>query len=134
MGRSKTALEQLAAEMAPGSFVGLHPEGRRSTGDPYTLLPPKPGLGILIQACHPDTMIVPYFTLGLSNSLAEVIHLNRKPAGQRGPVVSLRFGEPLRAGDMADDCTPLEATERVMVRIRELGDRDRDMRAHIGPA
>jgi len=128
------ALEQLAAEMARGSFVGMHPEGRRSTDDPYTLLPPKPGLGILVKACHPDTMVVPYFTLGLSNSLADVIKLNRKPEGQRGPVVSLRFGEPLRAGDIAEGRAALEATEHVMDRIRELGEMDKEMRTHVGPA
>ena len=33
-----------------GAFVGLHPEGKRNkSGDPYTLLPARPGVGRIIQ-------------------------------------------------------------------------------------
>jgi hypothetical protein len=122
-------LQQLAAEMARGSLVGLHPEGRRSTEDPYTLLPPKPGLGILLKACHPDTKVMPYFTLGHPDTLSETIKRGRKPAGQSGTVVSLRFGEPLRAGDIVDGRTALASTVHVMGLIHELGQADKEMRS-----
>jgi 1-acyl-sn-glycerol-3-phosphate acyltransferase len=128
------SLQQLAAEMTRGSLVGLHPEGRRSKDDPYTLLPPKPGLGILLEACHPETVVMPYFTLGLSNSLGEIVRRNRRPAGERGPTVSLRFGEPLRAGDIVNGRNALSATEHVMERVHDLGQADKEMRAHGGIA
>jgi 1-acyl-sn-glycerol-3-phosphate acyltransferase len=124
-------LAQLASEMCRGSLVGLHPEGKRSTEDPYTLLPAKPGLGILLEACHPDTLVMPFFTLGLPGGLVELVRRSRQPAGQRGTLVSLRFGEPLRAGDVANDRTPLAATEYVMARIHELGQADKEMRKRV---
>lgn len=130
--RNVAALEALAAQMGPGSFVGLHPEGRRSKADPYELLPAKPGLGLLLRACHPDTVVMPYFTLGLPNSLLALIAQGRKPVGQRGMAASLRFGTPLRAGDVIAGRTPLEATELVMDRIRELGRADETMRREGG--
>ena len=122
------ALEELAAQMSSGSLLGMHPEGRRSVDDPYELLPAKPGLGILLNACHPDTLVMPYFTLGLSNSLSDVI----KQSGTiGGTMVTLRFGQPLRAGDIVDGRTPVAATEHVMYKIHDLGQADKKMRARL---
>lgn len=127
---NRIGFAQLATVIKRGSFVGIHPEGKRSKDDdPYTLLPPKPGLGLLMQTCHPDTLVVPYYTLGLENSLAALIRRNFRPPGQRGTTVSLRWGKPIRVGDILEaHPDPLEATQFVMEHIHALGLEDKAMR------
>lgn len=124
-------LEDLAAQMSSGSLLGMHPEGRRSVDDPYELLPAKKGLGIIMKACHPDTLVMPYFTLGLSNSLSDVIKQSRTEAKT---MVSLRFGRPSRTGDIVNGRTPAAATEHVMHQIHDLGQADKEMRARLAGA
>ena len=54
----------------PGNLVGFHPEGTRSQDpDPYTLLPAKPGAGVLALKSRPGVTVVPAFVHGLSNRL-----------------------------------------------------------------
>ena len=125
-------MEQIVEAMQRGSIIGLHPEGRRGDGDPYELLPAKRGLGDLIHASHPDTLVLPYFTFGLPNSFKELVRRNYSPAGSRGDIVSLRFGAPLRAADVREGRSPIEATSHVMDHIRALGELDREMRRVTG--
>lgn len=122
-------LEQLASKMHRGTFVGIHPEGRRSKDDPRTLLPAKPGLGLLLQQCPPDVLVLPYFTLGLENNLAKLIQRNLRPPGQRGTTVSMRYGTPLKAGDIiAEHPDAQDATDFVMSHIDGLAQADKAMR------
>lgn len=128
-------LSQLAEVMTRGALLGMHPEGKRGTGDdPYELLPAKPGLGLLMQECHPDTVILPYFTTGMSNDVVELVRRNFRKPGNRGEWVSLRFGAPFPVSRALEDRDPLEATEYVMDHIRALGEEDRKMRETLGPA
>lgn len=127
---NRVGFAQLADVMVPGSLVGIHPEGKRGKGDdPYELLPARAGLGHLMRACHPETVVLPYFTLGLENDLGALLRRNRRPPGQRGETVSLHFGTPLCAGDVVEGCDALEASQRVMAEIAALGEQDRAMRA-----
>lgn len=127
---NRLGLEQLAAVLGPGALVGIHPEGRRGTGpDPYELLPVKAGLGRLIAVCHPDVMVLPYFTLGSGNRFVQEVRRNFRPPGRRGEPVRMRFGAPLRAGALQALGDPMAMTEAVMDVVRALGEEDRRARA-----
>lgn len=78
----------------PGTLVGFHPEGKRNTGhDPYTLLPPKSGVGQL--AYHARPIIVPIFTAGIAKNAWTQIKNNWKKTGP----VNVIIGAPLDLSD-----------------------------------
>jgi 1-acyl-sn-glycerol-3-phosphate acyltransferase len=127
---NQNSIEGLVSVMKEGSCVGFHPEGTRGKPeqDPYEMLPAKPGLGMLLQKCHPDTVVLPYFTLGMSNDLGHIVRRNYRPRGQRGEIVSLRFGEPLRAGDITTGLNAQAISELITSKIKLLGQADKAMR------
>jgi len=126
---NKTGVEQMAHVLSRGALVGIHPEGRRNkTDDPYKLLPPHNGVGKLIASCHPDTVVLPYFILGLSNSIAGEIRRNFRPPGKRGEPIRIEFHQPLRAGDLREQRGPKQVAQQLMSLIGELGERDRARR------
>jgi len=132
---NRIGLSQLAEVMTRGALLGIHPEGKRGTnGDPYELLPARPGLGQLMLECHPDTLVLPYFTLGMSNDVVELVRRNFKKPGQRGEWVSLRFGAPFPVSEARQGRDALQTTETVMEHIRALGAQDREMRKNLGHA
>jgi len=113
-----TGLDQMADFLGKGASIGIHPEGRRNkTGDPYTFLPPKPGLGLLVERCHPDVAIVPYFIIGLTNDWKHETTRWARKDGERGEPIRIRFAEPIRAGDVREGRTPIEVVETVMAAI-----------------
>lgn len=123
---NRIGLEQLAAVLGPGAFVGIHPEGRRGTGDdPYTLLPARNGVGRLALACHPDTVVLPYFILGLSNSFRREVGRNFRSRARQGEPVRMRFGDPIRVGELQTLGDADAITARVMACITALGELDR---------
>lgn len=125
-GLNRIGLEQLAAVLGPGAFVGIHPEGRRGTGDdPYTLLPARNGVGRLVEACHPETVVLPYFILGLSNSFRREVTRNFRRRGRQGEPVRIRFGHPMRVAALREAGDANAITAQVMARIVELGAEDR---------
>jgi 1-acyl-sn-glycerol-3-phosphate acyltransferase len=74
-----------------GIYVGLHPEGQRNlTGDPYTLLPAKFGVGRIIHNC--DAIVLPVFINGLGNDAVQQVRGNFDGTGGSVNVV---FGAPL---------------------------------------
>ena len=84
-----------------GFFIGLHPEGTRNTGDPYTLLPARSGVGRIIhQARMP---VLPVFINGLGNDLKKQVLGNFTRKGDRVNVV---FGEPVDFGGLLDHPAP----------------------------
>ncbi|MCA1616326.1 MAG: 1-acyl-sn-glycerol-3-phosphate acyltransferase [Acidobacteria bacterium] len=106
------------------NLVGFHPEGTRNKdADPYTLLPPKPGIGRLIKEADPQ--VVPVFVTGLSNDLPRQI-LGNWAGGQP---IRVHFGPALdlsRFRDRRDGLrTYKEIGEFVMSRIAELAEQDR---------
>ncbi len=126
---NKTGIEQMAHVLGPGTLIGIHPEGQRNkTDDPYRLLPAHNGVGKLITSCHPDTVVLPYFILGMGNSfVGEVVRNFRRP-GQRGEPVRIEFRAPLRAGDLAARRRPKQIAQHLMSLIGELAERDRARR------
>ncbi|MBM4344539.1 MAG: 1-acyl-sn-glycerol-3-phosphate acyltransferase [Deltaproteobacteria bacterium] len=118
---------QMAAALGPGVVIGIHPEGTRGKGrDPYTYLPVKPGLGMLVAEVDPEVRILPVFIAGMSSSFQREFGRNLRPKGQRGEPIRVRFGAALRAGDLqAQGLDAAQATEVVFQRVRELGEFDR---------
>ena len=116
----------------PGIVLGMHPEGTRGKhDDPYRFLPIRPGLGKLIKAVHPETVVLPFFILGMGSVLREELRiLLRRPSGQE---IRMRFTPPLTAGDLqALDLGDQELADHVMALVYEQAIIDRDERVAAG--
>jgi len=116
----------------PGSVVGVHPEGTRNRGDPYTLLPAQPGIGKLILKAHPT--VVPIFINGLGNDFRRQVQSNFDGTG--APIVIV-FGAPLALEPFHARGTRLrvqkDVADFVLDQIRRLGAEERTYRAGLGP-
>lgn len=125
--------QQMAAALGPGVVVGLHPEGKRSKDpDPYTFLPLKPGLGLLLKEVSADVRVLPCFITGLSSDIAAEFGRNRKPAGQRGAPIRIHFGQALVAGELRKQTQDAAAlTELVFAQVRQLAEQDRQLPAQV---
>lgn len=111
----------------PGSVVGYHPEGTRGKGpDPYEFLPAKRGIGKLLRCCHPETRVLPFFTIGMSSHiLHEALVMSWQ--GHRGDpqrMIRMWFGEGLRVADVVDGRTDQEIADYLMGIIGDLSDDD----------
>jgi 1-acyl-sn-glycerol-3-phosphate acyltransferase len=83
----------------PGIVLGMHPEGTRGKhDDPYEFLPTRPGIGRLLRQVDPETVVLPFFILGMGSKLREELRiLVRRPAGQE---IRMRFSAPITAGEL----------------------------------
>ena len=125
--------QQMAEALSYGSILGIHPEATRNlSDDPYTFLSAKPGLGRLVQVCDPETLVVPVFILGLSNTFKTTVTRQFRPEGERGEPIRVHFGEPWRCGDLAQPdgeaggvSDAQTIVETVMARVGELGQQDK---------
>ncbi len=114
-----------------GFFIGLHPEGTRNTGDPYTFLQARSGVGRIIhQARMP---VLPVFINGLGNDLKKQVLGNFTGKGDRVNVV---FGKPVDFGGLLDQPpspkTFKKVSERAMECVAELGQEERKIRESTG--
>ncbi|HEY1959956.1 MAG TPA: lysophospholipid acyltransferase family protein [Polyangiaceae bacterium] len=110
-----------------GFFIGLHPEGTRNTGDAYTQLPARSGVGRIIhQARMP---VLPVFINGLGNDLKKQVLGNFTGKGNRVNVV---FGEPVDFRGLLDQPasprTFKAVSERAMEAVALLGEEERAIR------
>ena len=113
-------------ERGPGNVIGFHPEGTRNrSDDPYSFLPPQPGIGKLLKDAHPQ--VIPVFIAGLCNSLPRQIARN----WNREDVIRIHFGPLLDYSDYLAKPdrarTYIEISKFVMSKIQELGERDREL-------
>ena len=109
----------------PGSVLGFHPEGTRSKDpDPHKLLRPKKGIALILERCEPDTLIVPFFIVGLSSSFTEQFGRWLRPKRGKNDI-RLRFGAPVPAGEFQNNQSPGEVAESVMDLVRSLAEQDR---------
>jgi len=108
-----------------GAVLGFHPEGTRNKGpDPHSLLPPKKGIGLILERCDPETLVVPFFITGLSNSFFDQVTGWLQP--RRGENdIRLRFGDAVPASDFQDSGSAGDIAGAVMDRVRELAEQDR---------
>jgi 1-acyl-sn-glycerol-3-phosphate acyltransferase len=118
----------------PGNVLGMHPEGTRGKGDdPYTFLPAQPGVGKLALVGKP--VVIPVFTLGLGNNIAQDIKWNFQPGARREHAVITVFGGPVDYADlMAEKPRPTlykKTADRFMAAIKKLGEREKELRAEL---
>lgn len=117
-----------------GTFVGIHPEGRRNTSaDPRQLLPGQTGVGRLVQQAR--VPVIPAFTNGLlpSDFVAQV----RSNFDGSGTPIHTVFGSPIDFGDLLDrPPSPRNyraITDRIMGELATLGEEESRLRgASIG--
>lgn len=118
----------------PGNVLGMHPEGTRGKGDdPYTFLPAQPGVGKLALVGKPT--VIPAFTLGLGNNIAQDIAWNFQPGARREHAVITVFGKPIDYSDlMAEKPRPAlykKTADRFMAEIKKLSVREKELRAEL---
>lgn len=109
----------------PGGVLGIHPEGARQKGDdPYVLGAARPGVGKLVELCHPDTLVLPFFILGLGNDILREVRLRLKR--DPGPDIRMHWGTALRCGDLRERCTDAQdISDHLLELVHDLGQRDR---------
>lgn len=118
---------------SPRSVVAMHPEGTRSHGDdPYTYLPPKPGIGRIALAARAP--IVPTFVCGLPQTFSRLVR-DRLSTGVEP--VRVYVGPPVPLDDLYDAAEDREAHHeaavRTMTSIAALGEQDRAFMATWRP-
>lgn len=118
----------------PGNVLGMHPEGTRGKGpDPYELLPAQPGVGKLALLGRP--MVIPAFTLGLGNNIAQDIASNFGKEARRERAVLTVFGPPIDYDDLlAEKPRPTlykKCADRFMAAIKQLSVREQELRAEL---
>jgi 1-acyl-sn-glycerol-3-phosphate acyltransferase len=117
---------------APGTVVGMHPEGTRGKGaDPYTLLPSQPGIGQIVRATRP--IVLPVFILGLGNDLYKQVKGNFDGTGEPITVV---FGKPLEMQRFFNEAPRLRTYKAIGDYLRDeltkLGAVEREIRKKEG--
>ena len=116
-----------------GMFVGIHPEGtRKKDDDPYTFLPPQPGVGRVIHRAR-SAVVVPVFVNGLINDLRRQVASNFDGTGREIHVV---FGKSLELSDLRQrPASPRlfrEISQRCLAEISQLGEQERLFRGKRG--
>ncbi len=107
-----------------GNVIGIHPEGKRNLdADPYDLLPARPGIGQLVLAAPDDTLVIPFFSTGLTNHFGHEL-----TAGLRedDPTrVRITYGAPIPASDLKKLADAQAIADHLLAQVGALGERDR---------
>lgn len=125
------ALDRLADKLQrPGVIVGIHPEGTRGKGDdPYALLPAQPGVGQIVLNARP--IVIPMFVHGLTNNFTYDVGKNF--TDPRAVPVIVVYDEPMDYSEFTGVKPRLalykKFADKLHARIRELGERERELRA-----
>ncbi len=129
------ALERIESFLqSPHSLVGLHPEGKRNQGDPYTLLPAQPGIGQIVLKSKP--LVVPVFVNGLTNDFMDSLRLSMRPEAKRENPIIVCFGEPVDYDEFLNS-KPRAAlykrcADKINKAIWQCGQREKELRRAIG--
>jgi 1-acyl-sn-glycerol-3-phosphate acyltransferase len=129
-------LDELVALVGKrGTFVGIHPEGRRgSHPDPRQLLPGQTGVGRLVR--RSSAVVIPAFTNGLLAS--DVVGQIKSNLTGSGTAIHTVFGAPIDFGALRErPPSPRlyrEITDVVMAQIAALGEEEATLRAHTAHA
>ncbi len=113
-----------------GHFCGFHPEGTRNKGNPYELLPVRPGIGKIIRQAQ--VPVIPVFTNGLlTENLGKQIKSNFDGSGTKIHTV---FGHPIEFDDLLErpptHSLHKEIANRIRQALTELGQEEREIREH----
>ena len=127
---NRYALRRLQDELTiPGTWVGIHPEGRRNKdAGPYSFLKPHAGTGRIALSVG-DIRVVPLYVVGISNNILREAMFNwRRPHEHR---IDVYFGAPVDLSDLRarvePDADPTQAdsvaaAERCMDAIHDLAE------------
>ena len=131
-GFNEHALGLLVARLhEQGTLVGFHPEGTRNkTADPYTLLPAQVGAGLLALKTRPESVIIPAFVNGLSNSIGTELWNNLR---RREPVLVV-FGAPPDLTHWPQETRLThhkKCSDELLAGIGKLGEEEKALRAAI---
>ena len=112
-------------EWTPRAVVAMHPEGTRSkSDDPYSFLPPKPGVGRI--ALRSRAPVIPSFVNGLPRNFGTLLKERVTPGVEP---VRVFVGPPVNLDDLYDHAESKdahhEATVRTMNAIRACADHDK---------
>jgi 1-acyl-sn-glycerol-3-phosphate acyltransferase len=117
----------------PNSMVGIHPEGRRNKGDPYTLLPAQPGIGQIVLRARP--LVVPVFVNGLSNDFVDSLRTSFRPNAKRDHSLIVVFGDPVDYEEFTHSkpraALYKKCADKIHRAIGACGERERELRAKI---
>jgi 1-acyl-sn-glycerol-3-phosphate acyltransferase len=130
-----TSMRQIGCALAStGAVLGFHPEGTRGKGpDPYELLPPKAGVGQILRVCHPDTVVLPFFILGMSSDIKqELVYMVRPPADGSGDI-RIHFDAPMTAGELSAGRDAQEIADHLHSVLVGLGEQDRAVYGALEP-
>jgi len=118
------AMKWLLAQ--PKVTLGIHPEGRRSrSADPFTLEPPKRGVGNLILSATERLYILPVFVEGIDPKIGTVFKRSLRP--KRAPAINLWWGEPQPAlSYVREGVTAEELAAAMRQEIQSLADLARE--------
>jgi 1-acyl-sn-glycerol-3-phosphate acyltransferase len=123
-------LEELVALVGRrGTFVGIHPEGRRGTDpDARHLLPGQTGVGRLVR--RSTAVVIPAFTNGLLAS--DIVAQIRGNLDGNGTPIHTVFGAPIDFGSLRERAPSprlyREITDVVMAQIAALGEEEAVLR------
>lgn len=110
-----------------GVCFGFHPEGKRSkSDDPYTLEPPKRGIGQLVENAPEGLVIIPLFISGLSGDVKKEWRLRHKEATHTHPI-RFYWGSPKTPNDFKG--TTEEVAQHIHAEIQKLADEARQAEA-----
>ncbi|MBO87349.1 MAG: hypothetical protein CL927_18530 [Deltaproteobacteria bacterium] len=96
---NRYALRRLQDELTiPGTWVGIHPEGRRNKeAGPYSFLKPHAGTGRIALSVG-DIRVVPLYVVGISNNIVQEGVFNwRRPEERR---IDVFFGPPVDLSEL----------------------------------
>ena len=117
----------------PNSMVGLHPEGKRNKGDPYSLLPAQPGIGQIVLRAKP--LVVPVFVNGLNNDFVDSLRTSFRPNAKRDHSLIVVFGEPVDYEDFTRSkpraALYKKCADKIHRAIAACGQREKSLRAQI---
>lgn len=129
------SMRQVSCALATeGAVLGFHPEGTRGKGpDPYELLPPKQGIGQVLRLCHPDTVVLPFFILGMSSDLKrELVYMVRPPEDGSGDI-RVHFDRAMTAGELSAGRDAQEISDHLHGILVDLGEQDRAIYGALEP-
>ena len=117
----------------PNSLVGLHPEGTRTKGDPYTLLRAQPGIGNIVL--HAKPLVVPVFVNGVGNDFLGALRTSFQEGAKRNSPIIVSFGQPVDYQEFLESkpraALYKKCADKINHAISECGQRERELLAAI---
>ena len=125
------SLQRIRDELeTQGCIIGFHPEGTRNKSpDPHSLLPPKKGVGEVLNTTQ-HAVVVPVYIKGITNNLLREFFCNWFKA--KTSPIDVHFGRPPELGSLYTNeqsrQTHLNIAQLCMDSIQELVEQHKTLR------